>query len=177
MTAQELSQYSHEPFRTELLAGRLVEMEPAGALHGAVAARICGLLVAHVLPLGLGTVFGAETGYVLATDPDTVRAPDASFVSRERVEANGGIPKEFWPGPPDIAFEVVSPRDRRRDVEAKSRSWLEAGTRAVVELDPQRRTATVRRSDGSTRIHEASEVLWLGDLLAQFAPALADVFG
>ena len=38
MTAQELLQYSHEPFRTELIRGRLVEMEPAGALHGAVAA-------------------------------------------------------------------------------------------------------------------------------------------
>jgi hypothetical protein len=34
MTAQELLEYSHEPYRTELVAGRLVEVEPAGALHG-----------------------------------------------------------------------------------------------------------------------------------------------
>src|SRR5215213_8840025 len=128
MTAEELLQYSHEPFRTELIRGRLVEMEPAGALHGAVAATICALLDSHVRATGLGTVFGAETGYVLETDPDTVRAPDASFVTRERIEALGGIPSEYFPGPPDLAFEVSSPSDRRGEIQGKTRSWLEAGT-------------------------------------------------
>jgi len=174
MTAQELLHYSHEPFRTELIAGRLVEMEPAGALHGAVAARIGRLLSNHVLAHGLGEVFGAETGYVLATDPDTVRAPDASFVTRERVEALGGIPNEFWPGPPDLAFEVTSPRDRRGEVQSKTRSWLQAGTRAVVVIDPRRRTATVHRPDGS--VVSVSERVLLDDVLPGFAPALADVF-
>ena len=84
MTAEELFHYSHPPFRTELVAGRLFEMEPAGALHGAAAARICRLLANHVIMRELGEVFGAETGYVLETDPDTVRAPDASYVSSER---------------------------------------------------------------------------------------------
>ena len=116
MTAQELFEYSHEPYRTELLAGRLVEMEPAGALHGAAAARICQIMANHVRAHELGEVFGAETGYHLESDPDTVRAPDASFVSRARIEALGGIPNEFWPGPPDVAFEVTSPRDRRGEV-------------------------------------------------------------
>jgi Uma2 family endonuclease len=174
MTADELLHYSHEPFRTELIAGRLVEMEPAGALHGAVAARICRLLSNHVLAHGLGEVFGAETGYVLATDPDTVRAPDASYVSRDRVEALGGIPNEFWPGPPDLAFEVTSPGDRRAEVQSKTRSWLHAGTRAVVVVDPRRRTATVHRPDGS--VVSVSERVLLDDVLPGFAPALADVF-
>lgn len=54
---------------------------------------------------------------MLESDPDTVRAPDASFVSRERIEATG-IPAGFWPGPPDVAFEVTSPRDRRGEAES-----------------------------------------------------------
>ena len=99
----------------------------------------------HVRANGLGRVFGAETGYVLETDPDTVRAPDASFVSRERIEAIGGIPSEYFPGPPDLAFEVSSPRDRRGEVQSKTRSWLEAGTRAVVVVDPRKRIATIHR--------------------------------
>jgi Uma2 family endonuclease len=168
MTAEELLHYSHEPFRTELIAGRLVEMEPAGALRGAVAARVCEVLATHVRTHALGTVFGAETGYVLATDPDTVRAPDASFVSRERITAIGGIPSEFFPGPPDVAFEVSSPRDRRGEVQSKTRSWLEAGTRAAIVLDPRRRirpparcstrSAPTARSAGLSRyfrIHQA----------------------
>jgi Uma2 family endonuclease len=175
MTAQELLHYSHEPFRTELIAGRLVEMEPAGALHGASAARICGLLTAHVLPRGLGEVFGAETGYVLETDPDTVRAPDASFVSRERIDAIGGIPKEFFPGPPDVAFEVTSPNDRRREVQSKTRSWLAAGTRAVIVVDPTPRTATVHRSDRAAKTYADGEAVDLDNVLPGFAPTVDEL--
>ena len=175
MTAQELFLYSHEPFRTELIAGRLFEMEPAGALHGAVAARICELLASHVRSRRLGTVFGAETGYVLETDPDTVRAPDASFVSRERIEALGGIPSEFFPGPPDLAFEVSSPRDRRGEVESKTRSWLDVGTLAVVVVDPRRRIATIHRPPAASQSYTGGDVLDLDDILPGFAPTVDDL--
>jgi Uma2 family endonuclease len=175
MTAQELLRYSHEPFRTELLGGMLVEMEPAGALHGVVAARACQLLSNHVLAHGLGKVFGAETGFQLASDPDTVRAPDASFVSHERIAATG-IPNAYWPGAPDVAFEVSSPRDRRGEAESKTRSWLEAGARVVVVLDPRLRTATVHRATGSTSPCHGRELLALEDVLPGFAPAADEFF-
>jgi len=182
MTAQELFQYSHEPYtgfagagRTELVAGRLIEMEPAGALHGAVAATICELLASHVRSRDLGTVFGAETGYVLETDPDTVRAPDASFVSRERIDAIGGIPNEYFPGPPDLAFEVTSPHDRRGETQSKTRSWLAAGTRAVVVVDPHRRIATIHRPPGASQSYAGTDVLDLGDVLPGFAPTVDDL--
>jgi Uma2 family endonuclease len=175
MTAQELLRYSHEPFRTELLAGMLVEMEPAGALHGVVAARICQLLANHVLAHGLGEVFGAETGFQLASDPDTVRAADASFVSRERIAAVG-IPSEYWSGAPDVAFEVTSPRDRRSEIDSKTRSWLQAAVRVVVVLDPRRRTATIHRADGSSCSCDGSALLRLGDVLPGFAPRVDRLF-
>jgi len=183
MTAQELLQYSHEPFtgfagagRTELIAGRLIEMEPAGGVHGVVAAQICGLLTLHVLPRGLGKVFGAETGYLLARDPDTVRAPDASFLSWERIDAMGGIPAGYLPGAPDLAFEVVSPGDRTAEVESKTRTWLAAGAKAVVVVEPRQRTAAVHRPDASTRTHGGSDTLGLDDVLAGFNPTLAAIF-
>lgn len=175
MTAQELLEYSHEPYRSELLAGILVEMEPAGALHGLVAARIGQLLANHVRAHGLGEVFGAETGFHLVSDPDTVRAPDASFVSRERV-AEIGIPNEFWPGPPDVAFEVTSPGDRRGEVESRTRSWLQAGARAVVVVDPRRRTAVVHRAGESSPMLSAGEPLDLDDVLPGFSPPVHDLF-
>lgn len=175
MTAQELFSYSHEPFRTELIRGRLVEMEPAGALHGAAAARICRLLANHVMAHQLGEVFGAETGYVLEKDPDTVRAPDASYVTRERIEALGGIPSEYFPGPPDLAFEVTSPRDRRGEVRRKTRSWLDAGTRAVVVVDPRCRIATIDRPSGASQSCSGADVLDLGDVVPGFAPTVDDL--
>jgi Uma2 family endonuclease len=47
------------------------------------------------------------TDFTLATDPDTVRAPDVAFVSRERIEAVGEV-EGYWPGAPDLAVEVIS---------------------------------------------------------------------
>jgi Uma2 family endonuclease len=174
MTAQQLLHYSHEPFRTELVAGKLFEMEPAGALHGAVAARVCELLSRHVRTHDLGIVFGAETGFHLEADPDTVRAPDASFVSRERI-ATTGIPNEFFPGPPDVAFEVTSPGDRRGEVQSKTASWLAAGAHAVIVIDPRRRSATIHRADGSAQVLGAGAVLDLDDVLTGFTPALDEL--
>jgi len=128
-----------------------------------------------VLEHGLGEPFGAETGYVLASDPDTVRAPDASFVSRARVDALGGIPSKYWPGPPDLAIEITSPRDRRGEVESKTRSWLQAGTRAVVVVDPRRRTAVIHRPDGTSIEYGGADPLELADVLPGFELVLDDV--
>src|SRR5438034_7153178 len=71
--------------RTELVQGRLIVREPAGSLHGLVAMSLGAELVAHVKRTGAGGVFGAETGFKIGRNPDTVRAPDVTFISKERV--------------------------------------------------------------------------------------------
>ena len=78
-------------------------------------------------------------------DPDTVRAPDASFISRERL-AEIGETDGYWPGAPDLVVEVISPNDKYTDVEAKVAEWLEAGTRMVIVINPRRRSVRVHRS-------------------------------
>ena len=175
MTAEELLRYRHEPYRQELVDGRLHEMEPPGAEHGAVAMRIGSLLLRHVEGANLGLAFASETGFLLASDPDTVRAPDAAFVARERVDATG-IPRGYWPGPPDLAIEVVSPNDRHSDVEGKALHWLEAGARAVVVVDPPRRTATVYRGAHDIRVLSGDEELDLGDVVPGWAPRVGSFF-
>ena len=175
MTAEELLRYKHEPYQQELIAGTLHEMEPPGAEHGAVAMRIARLLDAHVEQGELGMVFASEVGFHLAHDPDTVRAPDVAFISRERVEQTG-IPRGYWPGPPDVAFEVVSPNDRRSEVEGKALEWLAAGSRAVVVVDPELRTATVYRALDDIRVLTVDDTLDLTDVLAGWEPAIAGLF-
>jgi Uma2 family endonuclease len=174
MTAEELLQYRHEPYVHELLDGILYEMEPRGFEHGQVALTVGALLHAHVRERGLGFAAG-EVGFKLASDPDTVRAPDACFVAADRV-AVVGIPTGYWPGPPDLAVEVVSPNDRRSELEAKALHWLDAGTRAVVVLDPPNKTATVYRSRGDIRVLADDEPLDLHDVVPGFAPRTGDLF-
>ncbi len=174
MTAQELFEYRHEPYRQELVDGILNEIEPPGAEHGIVAAKIARLLLRHVDDSD-GVVFASEVGFLLASDPDTVRAPDVAFVAQTRVPA-AGIPEGYWPGPPDLAVEVVSPNDRRSTVEGKALHWLDAGTRAVVVLDPPLRTATVYRARDDIRVVTADETLDLGDVVPGCSARVGDLF-
>ena len=60
----------------------------AGRQHGRIAAQIGGCLGAFVATNGLGETYAAGTGFIIDTVPDTVRAPDVSFVARERAEAD-----------------------------------------------------------------------------------------
>lgn len=145
MTAEELLMLPRGRSRYELVKGELREMSPAGHVHGKYAARIAGALLRHVEEHDLGEIYAAETGFILETDPDTVRAPDAAFIRRERVEEVGDT-KGYWRGAPDLAVEVNSPSDTVGRVEEKVEAWLEAVARLVWVVSPKLRVVTVYRS-------------------------------
>src|SRR5205807_2246623 len=92
----------------------------------------------------LGRVFAGEPGFVLTTDPDTVRAPDVAFIGRERL-AETGVPTGYFRGVPDLAVEVISPNDRYTRVAEKIAEWLDYGTRLVFVVDPRRKSVDVHR--------------------------------
>lgn len=173
ITAEELLHMPDDGLRHELIAGELLVMPPPGIEHGRVAMNAGCLLRNHVFATGVGVSLG-EAGFLIATDPDTVRAPDAAFVCRERAEAVGRTSK-YWPGAPDFAVEVVSPEDRPREVRSKALAWLGAGTRAVLVLEPRRRTATVYRPGGETQVHTGG-TLDLSDAVPGWYVAVADLF-
>ena len=144
-TAEELALLPTDCRRLELVKGKVYEMPTAGARHGDVAAEIGAQLRTCVRAKQLDRVFAAETGFILRRDPDTVRAPDASFVARDRLPEEG-LPAGYFDGAPDLAVEVLSPDDRARDVQGKATEWLRAETRLVWIIDPGTRSATVYRS-------------------------------
>lgn len=96
-------------------------------------------------------------------------------MTRERV-ATTGIPRGFWPGPPDLAVEVVSPGDTHTEVQGEALQWLDAGARAVVAVDPSRRTATVYRASDDIRILTAQDTLDLGDVVPGWSPDVGACF-
>jgi len=145
ITAEELLRLPDDGFRYELVTGALRKMPPAGSEHGNLAMEVGGQLWQHVKTHRLGKVFTAEPGFHLASNPDTVRAPDVAFVSQERIE-EVGLVRGYWPGAPDLAIEVISPNDTYTEVEEKVFAWLDAGTRMVVVVNPRQQTVTVYRS-------------------------------
>ena len=174
MTAEELLEMPDDGFRYELVRGELVKMAPAGRTHGKRGNRVNVSLSLHVYENDLGETYLAETGFHLETDPDHVLAPDVAFVSREREEATpeaGG----FFPGPPDLAVEVVSPNDRYTEVADKVAEWLAAGTRMVVVVNPRNRTVQAHTPEGVTELTEA-DTLDGGDVVPGWQMPVADIF-
>ena len=96
VTADELLYMPDYGFRDQLVQGELRQMTPAGNVHGRVAMSFAWRLAQYVQENQLGTVYAAETGFRLSSNPDTVRAPDVAFVSPSRVEAVGEV-EGFWP--------------------------------------------------------------------------------
>jgi Uma2 family endonuclease len=160
--------------RCELLQGELIKMSPAGSRHGWLVLEIGGALRDFVNPRTLGVVFGAETGFLIGRNPDTVRAPDVAFVTAARTPED--LPEGFFPGPPDLAVEVLSPGDRASEVLAKVQDWLQAGARAVWVVDPKSKSITVYQGPQQIALLKVGEELAGGDLLPGFRLALADIF-
>ena len=80
LTAEDLWKQVDDGYRYELVKGVIRRTPPAGFEHGIRAAKIGRYLDAYVERHKLGYVCGAETGFKIARNPDTVRAPDAAFV-------------------------------------------------------------------------------------------------
>ena len=173
MTAEELLHANIPDKRTELVRGVLVVREPAGGRHGRVANELARLVGNHAHAHELGTVYAAETGFTLARQPDTVRAPDVAFVRRDRV--SDPEPIGFPEFAPDLVVEVLSPGDRPGEVLAKVADWLSAGTRLVWVVDPERRLARIYRHDGTEQIVTADQALDGEDVVPGFACSLSAV--
>lgn len=175
LTADDLWDLPPDGQRHELVRGELRTMPPAGFEHGYVGGRILSPLERFVEGNKLGVVVTAETGFVIARDPDTVRAPDAAFVSQERIAATG-IPKKYWPGAPDLAVEVVSPNDTVYEVDEKVQEWLDAGARLVWVINPRRRTVTVYGPAAKPVILTESDTLDGQDVVPGFRVGVAELF-
>lgn len=174
MTAEELLHLPEDGYDYELVRGELIKMTPPGGEHGRIALRLGSRLADYVDAHHLGEVM-AESGYCLECQPDTVRGPDISFLSAERIP-DEGLPKGFIQGAPDLAVEVVSPNDTVAEIQAKVQEYLKHGTRLVWVLEPTTRTITVYRSLTDIRILTEDDVLEGEDVVPGFAYKVKDVF-
>lgn len=113
----------------ELVRGEVESSMPPGGLHGAIQVRLGGRLDAWASANNAGWV-GVESGFLIATNPDTVRGPDIAFVKADRIPSSG-VPTAFWRLPPDIAIEVVSPDETAQSLQVKISEYLDAGTSEV----------------------------------------------
>jgi len=174
ITAEKLALMPNNGKRCELVDGVLHMMSPAGGRHGRIAAKLLLRVGSHVEQRRLGETFAAETGFVLSRNPDTVRAADVSFVSKERLGNMADYPG-FLPLVPDLVAEVVSPHDESSEVESKAAAWLQAGVRVVFVVDPQTRSIREYRSSDQIRVYR-DEFVDVHDILPDFRLDVSELF-
>lgn len=175
MTAEELAQLPDDGYRYELVRGVLRRMAPGSFEPSVIAVRISARLFNFADEHGLGTVSGADGGYVLERGPDTVRAPDVAFVRTDRVPTREEQ-QHFAELAPDLVVEVISPSDRMADVEEKVEQYLALGVPLVWVFHPRRRTVTVRRPGQAPRVLRDGDVVEGEEILPGFRLAVSDVF-
>ncbi|HEY7091495.1 MAG TPA: Uma2 family endonuclease [Tepidisphaeraceae bacterium] len=174
LTADELWRMPHDHMRHELVKGEMRTMPPAGFEHGAIIIKLSRLLANHVEANHLGLVTGAETGFIVGRNPDTVRGADVAFVGKARLPTP--LPKAFFPGAPDLAVEVLSPTDTVEDVEEKVTGYLDGGSKIVWVISPKARTVTVCRPSANPVVLREAESLSGDDVVPGFTCKIIELF-
>lgn len=159
----------------ELVRGHVVREPPPGEEHGWLQVRLGRLLDEFVEAAGVGLVVG-DTGYILTDAPATVRGPDLSFISQDRLDGSDYPIRKYRRTAPDLAVEIVSPWNRSRDITSKVRDYLRAGTRVVWVVDPAVRTVTVHGQESLARVYRSGDELDGGEVLPGFRVQVSRVF-
>lgn len=174
MTAEDLLHLNDE-YRYDLIRGELIRMSPASRGHGRIALRVGRLIGAYVDEHQLGEAHAAETGFILARNPDTVLAPDVAFVRAERLTAELDD-DGFLPLAPDLAVEVVSPSDRMTEVTDKVMTYLDAGVPLVWVIQPRQRIVTAYGQGDVIRVYRENDEIDGGDVLPGLRIPVASIF-
>lgn len=161
--------------RATVIEGELREMPPPpGGEHGSNTITLSAYATVHALEHDLGICFAAETGFVIASDPDTLAAPDWAFISKAR--APHPVPAKHVRVIPDLVLETRSPSDSQARMESKVAEWLTAGVRVVWLIEAKTRTLTVYRADGTSSVLGQNETLSGEDVLPGFTFPLRLLF-
>ena len=175
LTADDLLALPDDGKRYELIRGELISMAPASAPHGKATDRIGRRVGNFVEARDLGETYAAETGVFIEHGPDTVRAPDYAFISRERI-AGGSLSGGYSEIIPDLVVEVIASDYRSSVVDAKMRMWLDAGVRLVLVAYVGSEEIAAHYDDGTVERFGIDDTLTCGAVLPGFSCPVSDIF-
>jgi Uma2 family endonuclease len=160
--------------KQELVHGEIVTMPPTGCRHADVQLAIGSILRKYVKENALGTVT-VESGVRTERDPDSVRGPDVSFWSAERIPLNEK-PVGYPNVAADLCVEFVSPSDRISQLRKKATEYLNCGVRMVWIADPEDQTVTIYRQPGEGRVLSDDAEITGEDVLPGFRCRIGEIF-
>jgi Uma2 family endonuclease len=156
----------------ELVDGILVE-KTMGYEESVITIGLIELLNAFVRRARLGIVSGTDGLMRLALG--LVRIPDIGFVSWGRVGHRFPKGQAIAPFGPELAIEVLSRSNTKKEMSDKLADYFTAGARLVWFIDPRAKTVTVYESPDRSTVLRGGDTLTGGDVLPGFEVAVADL--
>lgn len=157
----------------ELVDGTFVE-KPVGQYESRLALLIGHFIETHLEQHDLGICYGADA--MLRIVPGRVRLPDVSFVSWDKLP-NHELPAEPIASlVPDLAVEVLSKGNTRREMKNKREEYFRGGARLVWEINPKKQSARVYTSVNQFQEIGPDGDLDGGDVLPGFVLPLKRLF-
>jgi Uma2 family endonuclease len=153
--------------------GELIIMPPTGWESGNRNSRLTQRLGNWADADGTGLAFDSSTGFKLPNGAN--RSPDASWVSRQRLEALNPDPDRFLPIAPDFAVELRSASDSLRTVQQKMQEYIDNGVRLGWLIDPQNQQVEIYRQGKEIEVLRLPINLSGEDVLPGFILNLAQI--
>ena len=175
LTANDLLRMHGAGVRGELIRGEFHELMSAGREHGQLVMKLGWLIQNFTIQRRLGRIYGSDSGVLLERDPDTVREPDIGFVSADRDRGDERV-IGYDEQVPDLAVEIASPSDSRREIREKALMWKRYGARIAWAVYPDTRTVDVYGEDGFVITLAENDVLDGGEVLPGFSCAVSEIF-
>lgn len=163
--------------RFEIVNGRRVQFPPRSVLACQTATELAGRLARHIEPLGAGQAV-AWGLFRLTLPSEQCRRPGVAFVSSNRWPRHRRVSEaaETWDVVPDLAVEVVCPKDLAGYLNQKVMDYLAAGVRLVWVVYPRLQLVHVYESFTSLRVLERADTLDGGTVLPGFRLPLTELF-
>jgi Uma2 family endonuclease len=173
-TEEELAALPNEGYNHEVVDGRLVLSPKNNPEHGEICMRLSSALSMHVQRHKLGALWDSSTGFWMSNG--NCRAPDISFISKQRLAGLKRPPKRFFRGAPDLAIEILAPSNTSNEFQARLHDYFTSGTRVAWVIDPETRTAAVYHGMDHPQTLGLSGVLQDEQYLPGFRFPVADLF-
>jgi Uma2 family endonuclease len=178
MTTEELLLLPEDGIDRELIRGQLIEKawSPRSRWHGISEASVAHFLQSWLerQPKPHGQVVGGEAGFRLRRNPDSTVGIDVAFVSAEVAANEPDAP--YFEGAPVLAVEILSPSDKREEIDEKVELYLETGVAIVWVVNPRFRTVVVFRTHAAPEMFNEHQELTAEPHLPGFRISVARLF-
>jgi Uma2 family endonuclease len=149
VTFDEFCLLVREDQKADLIDGVIHMASPENTDANEVYMWLSALLYLFVQSRKLGAVYGSRVAFRLGEHG--APEPDLAFLKQENRDR---VKRGYVEGPPDVAFEIVSPESIERDYEKKRIAYEAAGVSEYWIIDEIDEKVSLLRLSGSGRYRE-----------------------